>query len=141
LVRLKSASPTIVDFNIEEKPFGACGIREAFKGTSKHKEYSYTTWVVKYFLNKSLEDVKTLGQNPEQHTRKSVQLHYLVKNLILFGDTIPYNKVMLGYRRARDEYIMVKKFVSGTFDKDDGTTCGDNKNPHQKGRMFGTLHL
>jgi len=36
-----SASPVLVDFNIEETAFGAGGFREAFKATSKHKEYSY----------------------------------------------------------------------------------------------------
>ena len=33
----------------------------------KHKDYSYTTWVVKHYLDKSLEDMRTLGQTPEQH--------------------------------------------------------------------------
>ena len=97
-----SASPVLVDFNMEEIAFGAGGFREAFKATSKHKEYSYTTWVVKNYIDKSLEDMRTLGQTPEQHTKKSVQLHYLARNfaaqlhtdlenednLILFGDTL-----------------------------------------------------
>ena len=116
-----SASPVLVDFNMEETAFGAGGFREAFKATSKHKEYSYTTWVVKHYLDKSLEDMRTLGQTPEQHTKKSVQLHYLARNfaaqlhtdlekednLILFGDTLSYNKVMLGYIRNKDEYVTV----------------------------------
>lgn len=97
-----SASPVLVDFNTEETAFGAGEFREAFKATSKHNEYSYTTWVVKHYLDKSLEDMRTLGQTPEQHTKKSVQLHYLARNfaaqlhtdlenednLILFGDTL-----------------------------------------------------
>ncbi|CAH3177516.1 unnamed protein product [Porites lobata] len=144
-----SASPVLVDFNMEETAFGAGGFREAFKATSKHKEYSYTTWVVKHYLDKSLEDMRTLGQTPEQHTKKSVQLHYLARNfaaqlhtdlekednLILFGDTLSYNKVMLGYIRNRDEYVTVEEFVSGTFDKyinNDGTICGKNKNLTEK---------
>ena len=52
---------------MEETAFGAGGFREAFKATSKHKEYLYTTWVVKHYLDKSLEDMRTLGQTPEQH--------------------------------------------------------------------------
>ena len=64
-----SASPVLVDFNMEETAFGAGGFREAFKATSKHKEYSYTTWVVKHYLDKSLEDMRTLGQTPEQQAR------------------------------------------------------------------------
>ena len=144
-----SASPVLVDFNMEETAFGAGGFREAFKATSKHKEYSYTNWVVKHYLDKSLEDMRTLGQTPEQHTKKSVQLHYLARNfaaqlhtdlekednLILFGDTLSYNKVMLGYIRNRDEYVTVEEFVSGTFDKyinNDGTICGKNKNLTEK---------
>lgn len=75
-----SASPVLVDFNIEETAFGAGGFREAIKATSKHKEYSYTTWVVKHYLDKPLESMRTLGQTPEQHTKKSVQLHYLPRN-------------------------------------------------------------
>ena len=74
-----------------------------------------------------------------------IALHYLARNfaaqlhtdlekednLILFGDTLCYNKVMLGYIRNRDEYVTVEEFVSGTFDKyinNDGTICGKNKN-------------
>ena len=38
-----SASPVLVDFNMEDTAFGAGGFREAFKATSKHKEYSNTT--------------------------------------------------------------------------------------------------
>ena len=144
-----SASPVLVDFNMEDTAFGVGGFREAFKATSKHKDYSYTTWVVKRYLDKSLEDMRTLGQTPEQHTKKSVQLHYLARNfaaqlhtdlekednLILFGDTLSYNKVMLGYIRNRDEYVTVEEFVSGTFDKYinyDGTICGKNTNVTEK---------
>ena len=54
-----SAFPVLVDFNIEETAFGVGGFREAFKATSKHKDYSYTTWVVK--------DMRTLGQTPENY--------------------------------------------------------------------------
>ena len=72
-----SASPVLVYFTMEETAFRAGGFREGFKATSKHKEYSYTTWVVKNHLDKSLEDIRTLGQTPEQHTKKSVELHYL----------------------------------------------------------------
>lgn len=100
-----SASPVLVDFNMEEMTFGVGRFREAFKATGKHKEYSYTTWVVKLYLKKSLEVMRTLGQTLEQHTKKSVQLHYLARNfaaqlhtdlekednLILFGDTLSYN--------------------------------------------------
>lgn len=112
-----SASPVLVDLNMEETAFGVRGFREALKATSKHKEYSYTTWVMKHYLNKSLEDIRTLDQTPEQHTKKSVQVQYFARNfvallhtdleqedsLILFGDTLSYNKVMLGYIRNRDE--------------------------------------
>ena len=104
---------------------------------------------MKHYLDKSLEDMRTLGQTPEQHTKKSVQLHYLARNftdqlhtdlekednLILFGDTLSYNKVMLGYIRNRDEYVTIEEFVSGTFDKyisNDGTICGKNKNLTEK---------
>lgn len=61
--------------------------------------------------------MRTLDQTPEQHTKKSVQVQYFARNfvaplhtdleqedsLILFGDTLSYNKVMLGYIRNRDE--------------------------------------
>ena len=40
-----SASPVLVDLNIEDTAFGAGRFREAFKATSKHKEYLYATWV------------------------------------------------------------------------------------------------
>ena len=90
-----------------------------------------------------------LGQTLEQQTKKSVQLHYLARNfaaqldtdlekednLILFGDTLSYNKVMLGYIRNKDEYVTVEECVSGTFDKhinNDGTICGKKKNVTEK---------
>ena len=72
-----SASPVLVHFTMEETAFGAGGLKVGFKATSKHKEYYYTTWVVKHYLNKSLKDIRALGQTPEQHTKKSVELHYL----------------------------------------------------------------
>lgn len=56
-------------------------------------------------------------------------------NLILFGDILFYNKVMFGYIRNRDEYVIVEEFVSGMFDKyinNDGIICGGNKNVTEK---------
>ena len=144
-----SGTPAKVDFNIEEKAFGTGGFREAFKASSKHKDYSYTPWVVKKYLPKSVEDMRSLSQSPEEHTKKAVQLHYLARNfaaqlwkdldkednLLLFGETFSYNKVMFGYIRSTNECVTVEEFVEGIFDKyinNDGTVCGKDKTLTEK---------
>lgn len=47
-----------VDFNMEEIVFGVRGFREVFKVISKYKEYLYIIWVMKYYFNKFLEDMR-----------------------------------------------------------------------------------
>ena len=100
---------------MEQTAFGAGGFREASKVPSKHKEYLYTTWAVKHFLDKSLERMRTLGQTTEQHTKKSVQVHHLATNvaaqlqtdlekedhLILFQDTLSSTKLCLDILEIR----------------------------------------
>lgn len=81
----------------------------------------------------------------EQHTKKVVQMHYLARNfaarlrqelqssdnLMLFGETLRYNKIFLG-KLDSDEYVTVEEFVEGSFVKhinNNGHICGDTSNP------------
>ena len=139
-----SSTPQIVDFTIDQEPFGTGGFRKAFKATSLERNYWNTTWVVKRYLPKSLEEIKATGQTPEQHTRKVVQMHYFARNfaaklkgeleakdnLWLFGETFSYSKIMLGKITAEQEYITVEEYLEGNFEKhinNNGDICGTNK--------------
>ncbi|CAB4042733.1 Hypothetical predicted protein [Paramuricea clavata] len=105
-----SSTPCPTDFVIEEEPFGVGGFRKAFKATSSAAEFSKTTWVVKTYLERSIDDIGATNQTVEQHTRKVVQMHYLARNYAarlhqeleqssvsdVFGETLKYNKVFWG---------------------------------------------
>ena len=144
-----SSTPQIVDFTIDQEPFGTGGFRKAFKAISLDRNYWNTTWVGKRYLPKSLEEIKATGQTPEQHTRKVVQMHYLARNfaaklkgeleakdnLLLFGETFPYSKIMLGKITAEQEYITVEEYLEGNFEKhinNNGDICGTNKRLREK---------
>ena len=135
-----SSAPQIVDFIIDKEPFGKGGFRKAFKATSRDKNFSHKTWVVKRYLPKSLEDIKATGQTPEQHTKKVVQMHYLARNFAAklkseleakdnLGETFSYNKIMLGKITEEQEYVPVEEYVEGNFGKyvnNNGEICGNS---------------
>ena len=81
----------------------------------------------------------------EQHTKKVVQMHYLARNfaarlrqelqsrdnLVLFGETLRYNKIFLGKLDA-NVYVTVEEYVEGSFVKhinNNGHICGDTSSP------------
>ena len=74
-----SSTPHTIDFSIQKEPFGCGGFRKAFVATSSAAEFCGTKWVVKRYLDKSIEDITTTRQTVEQHT-KVVQMHYLSRN-------------------------------------------------------------
>ena len=76
-----SSMPNVVDFTIEEEPFGVGGFRKAFKSKSMGKDFLKNTWVVKKYLATAIEDIQATGQTIEQHTKKVVQMHYLSRNI------------------------------------------------------------
>ena len=140
-----SKMPSAIDFSIHKEPFGTGGFREAYKATSKAKGFEANTWVIKKYLATSVSDIEATGQTVEQHTKKVVQMHYLARNfaarlrqelqsrdnLVLFGETLRYNKNFLGKLDA-NEYVTVGEYVEGSFVKhinNNGHICGDTSSP------------
>ena len=65
-VMARTGRPTAVEFCIESQPFGTGGFRKAFKATSNDREFQGSTWVVKRYLEKALEDIIAIGQTLEE---------------------------------------------------------------------------
>ena len=141
-----SSTPCPIDFLIEKEPFGVGGgggggVRKAFlKATSSVPDFCKTTWVVKRYLETSVQDIHSTNQTVEHHTQKVVQMHYLARNFAarsqeeleqsntteFFGPTLKYNKVFLGM--IDSEYVTVEEFAPGTFRKyinNTGNISGD----------------
>jgi hypothetical protein len=69
------------EFVIDKKSLGQGGFRVAFKAScSTHLDaFNGKSWVVKKFLPKTLDAVQDLGQTPEEHARRVVQMHCLAR--------------------------------------------------------------
>ena len=121
-----SIPPEKADFTIEKKLLGQGGFRKAFKATSRSHKFSGTTWMVKFYLPKTCEEIEsTLNQTLEQHTKKIVQMHALAKNFaeqltkevhnlnvsLEFGKTLKYNDIF--FARLDDEFVTLEEFVEG----------------------------
>ena len=118
-----SSTPRSIDFLIEKEPFGVGGFHQAFKATSSVPDFCKTTWVVKRYLERSVEDIHATNQSVEHHTKKVVQMHYLARNFAArlqeeleqsnsihqFGPTLQYNKVFLGM--IDSEYVTVENML------------------------------
>ena len=137
-----SGTPRIAEFTIKPEPFGVGGFRKAFKATSHNKNFEGSTWVIKKYLPKVLNDIEVIGQTVEEHTKKVVQMHYLARNFTAkmkeeliangketsFGETFCYKKIYLG-KIGDDVYVTVEELVDGTFVKyinNNGDVCGEN---------------
>lgn len=64
--------PTTVEFYIEFQPFEIGGFQKALKATSNDKGFQGSTWVVKRYLEKALQDIITIGQALEEHAKNGV---------------------------------------------------------------------
>jgi len=96
------------------------------------------TWVVKKYLRSALEIIKTTQETEENHTKKSVQMHYLTHNfasqlkeqiekeqLMEFGQTFEYKKVFMG-KTDSGEFISIEEYIDGDFIKyinNNGEVC------------------
>ena len=60
-----SPKPRRVDFSINPSPIGTGGFREVFNATSRQECFDASTWVVKKYLPKALEDIELTNQTPE----------------------------------------------------------------------------
>ena len=142
-----SSQPKNVDFTIDVEPFETGGFRKAYKAISVEKEFEGCTWVIKRYLPKTIEDISTIGQTVEDHTRKVVQMHYLARNfaarlkgelivsdsITLFGETLSYNKIFFGKISTgtpdEPECVTIEEFIDGSFEKyinNNGNICGNS---------------
>ena len=119
--------------------FASGGFRRAFKATSITDGFSGSTWVIKKYLESTLDGFKATNQTPEIHMQKAVQMHYLARNFASqlrekvetedlegFGHTFEYKKVFMG-KTPDAEYVTVEEFISGEFAKyvnNTGEMCG-----------------
>ena len=78
-----SRKPRRVEFSINPSPIGTGGFREAFTATSRQEGFDASTWVVKKYLPKVLEDIELINQTPKHHTKKVVQLRLRARNFAL----------------------------------------------------------
>ena len=67
-----SSQPSAVEFSIGKEPFGKGGFPEAYKATSKMPEFCCQHWVVKKYLQSTIDIIKETKQTIEQHTKKVV---------------------------------------------------------------------
>ena len=73
--------PVEAEFVVVETPFASGGSRQAFKATSITEGFKEVTWVIKNYLKSASEVIKATKETEESHTKKSVQIHYLARNL------------------------------------------------------------
>ncbi|KXJ04921.1 Eukaryotic elongation factor 2 kinase, partial [Exaiptasia diaphana] len=136
-----SKVPIIVEFKEEKEPFGSGGFRAAYIATTKHPNFKDSTWVIKRYLAKAKENIASTNQTTEQHTRKTVQMHYLARNFASqleqkvmeqhadsdFGKVPRYRKIFYG-EDDNKECVTVEEFISGKFIKymnNNGDICVD----------------
>ena len=94
---------------VAESQFASGGFRRAFKATSITEGFKEVTWVIKKYLKSASEIIKATQETEESHTKKSVQLHYLVRNFasqleekiekeqrMEFGPTFEYKNIIHG---------------------------------------------
>ena len=146
-----STLPRAAEFIVEGNSFASGGFREAYKASSITEEFSGKTWVIKKYLDRALDDMELTKQTPEEHTKKSVQMHYLARNFALqlkqkieredlkeeFGETFTYEKVYMG--KTSDNYVTVEEFIPGEFVKymnNNGELCESNSEAARKAQAF-----
>ena len=134
-----SKVPERVEFLIDKEVLGQGGFRKAYKATSPSTDYRHKTWVIKKFLEQTVQGIQLLGQEVEQHARKVVQMHLLAKNFAEqlqqkitkedvqeeFGDTLEFKTIFFG-KLETGECITIEEFVNGIFKKyinNNGLSC------------------
>lgn len=146
-----SSQPSAVEFSIANEPFGKGGFREAYKATSKTPEFCRQQWVVKKYLQSTVDIIKETKQTIEQHTKKVVQMHMLARNftqklekelkegdnLELYGKTLTYKRIFLGRINGEtgEQWVTVEEFIDGEFTKyinNTGLPCGEDSEIRQK---------
>lgn len=112
-----------VTISVKKKPFAEGTFRLAYKAKAL-SGLPKGEYVLKY-KQKEKEGISHLFESIEFHTRKSVQLNALSRNLAEsmafeapisgFGETFKYHKVY--FSCLGSEFVTVEKFIPGTFTK------------------------
>ena len=125
-----SLLPQKMEFVIEKDVLGKGSFREAFKARSSSTGFSSVTWVVKRYLPRVCKEiVNDLNQTMEQHTKKVVQMHALVKNFAgqlikkveeckvstEFGETLKFKDIY--FAKLDNECLTLEEFIEGKFEK------------------------
>ena len=118
------------EFAIEKEPLGIGGFQKAFHASSTRTRFHHCKWVIKQYLQAAVDNIKAIKQTVEQHTKKVVQMHMLVKinttklqnesakedSLVLYGETLEYKKVFMG-KMEGGEFVTIEEFIEGEFAK------------------------
>ena len=134
LSSMKWGNPNTVSFYIEEEPLAVGAFRGAYKAKINPTEKG-KTYIIKKYLPSTYKDLNVIGESPENHAKKSVQMHVLAKNfadqlrmLLLSkefkGDLFSYNKASYGVVLKSGETVTIEDYIDGSFTKyinNDGT--------------------
>ena len=135
--------PDAVEFYFDPQK-DQCGegrFRKVYKAKSFHREFRGKTWVIKKYLAKAREDIDNMGLTLKEHSKKTVQMHYLAKNFALqleasitnrqeFGQPLNYRKLFFG-EINEDECVTIEEFIDGKFTKyinNNGESCSSGEN-------------
>ena len=111
---------------IDEEPFASGAFRGAYKARISSTEKG-KTYVIKKYLQGTYDELAKIGESPDMHAKKSVQMHMLAK---YFADQLRillrlcYNKASYGLILKSSEVVTVEDYVDGSFTKyinNDGT--------------------
>ena len=130
-----------IELVVEQKPFAAGGFREVYKAKSPTKGYSGRSWVLKMYLPKTLKFIEELEQTVEDHTKKTVQMQSLARNIAEtlyarvkavcqdeFGQSFIYTDIFMA-KLENGEFVAIEEYIDGKFTKyinNTGLVCGAN---------------
>jgi hypothetical protein len=137
----KYGQPFKVTFLVEKEAFGAGGFRQAFKAEQVGKSLGANRYfVLKAFLSDAVKYiVERLKESVYSVTKKSVQMHMLVRNTAKlleaaappeYGSHIKYDKVYLA--QCGEEVFFIEPFIEGHFTKYVNNTGVVFRNPSEK---------
>lgn len=136
--------PIDVEFFVEDDAFGTGGFREAFRATCSTVGFE-RNWVVKKYLASAVKAISDLGMDPEQHTKKTVQMHLLAKNFCEqleekvhrekaareYGKFLHYQDIYFG-KLGSGECVTIEEYIPGDFKKymnNTGAICQHDDDP------------
>ena len=118
-------APTEVRLSVDKQPFASGASRNAFHATAI-SGLPHGRYVLKRQREDRLLDIQDLFESEEVHTRKSVQMQTLARNLASslkkqalglkeYGKTFSFTKVYFG--KYGDEVVTIESHINGDFCK------------------------